>query len=124
MLVLRDIFHFRLRSKQINLLAAIEKDDISKMEGILSEGLNPNRVLALPVKEHRVPPLFFAALTGKKDAAALLLRYGADANYADDNGYTARDRAVEFGHSEVANMLAKAELAQSNGKGPQPPQPK
>ena len=50
-------------------------------------------------------PLHFAASSGRKDAAELLLASRASVNAKDNNGWTPLHMAAVYGHKEIAELL-------------------
>ncbi len=57
----------------------------------------------------RWTPLMFAAAEGHADVVAALLSAGADPAMQDTDGDTARDFALQRGHSAVAALIARAQ---------------
>ena len=53
-------------------------------------------------------PLHYAALLGSTPLATLLADRGADRSLKDGDGNTAADVARSEGHSEIAELLARA----------------
>lgn len=49
--------------------------------------------------------LMFAARDSTPEMVKMLLDYGADPSYTDEDGKTAYDYAVEEGHTELAELL-------------------
>jgi ankyrin repeat protein len=52
-----------------------------------------------------VTPLHIAAQKGNLDLVKILLSHKADAHALDDKGRSPRDRALQWGHPEVARFL-------------------
>jgi len=52
-----------------------------------------------------VTPLHIAAQKGNMDLVKILLSHKADAQALDDKGRSPRDRALQWGHPEVARFL-------------------
>ena len=67
-------------------------------------------------------PLHWAARTGAKDVAELLLVKGAEVNARDDRGNTALHLAALYNRDEFAQLLvtkgADADVANTDGKTP------
>ena len=52
-------------------------------------------------------PLFFAATSGFKEIAEMLIAEGADVNAKNDDGKTPLDWAIENNRTEIADLLRK-----------------
>jgi ankyrin repeat protein len=84
--------------------------------------LTGNSDLALIKDPAGETPLHFAALKGHKDAAALLLSYGANVNAKDNYGETPLHAAAAAGFKNVAELLLanKADVNARDSDGDTP----
>ena len=60
-------------------------------------------------------PLHYAALNGHALAAEAIIAHRADPNQADGDGSSPLEAALEFGHVEVAHVLARGEPPTEEG---------
>ena len=58
------------------------------------------------------PELLRAAWDGQTDKVRQLLSQGADPTYRDSDGFRAIDCARDSGHTDIVNLLQKAQAAQ------------
>ena len=97
------------------LFYAVEKGNMVYAQKLLSMNLDPN------VKgPNGYSPLMYAAARGHAGLAELFLRNGGNALLVNDEGDSAVDLALRMGHSQVAELLKQARLAQmaaQNSKG-------
>jgi uncharacterized protein len=77
--------------------------DVDIVRMLLDKGADPNAT-----SQSGSTPLHTVAFTGDRASLDLLLAYGADPAIRSADGKTARDLAVERGHEEVADVLARA----------------
>ena len=89
-----------LVSLDSELLKAVERGDVGKVEELLKRGANPNTK-----DEKGRTPLHYAAAMGHLDIAKLLLERGADPSARDKYGQTPANVARAEGHSEVAELI-------------------
>lgn len=92
------------RPLQLELLKAVEREDINKVKGLLEAAVSVN------VQDHNgFSPLFSAAESNNKDMAALLIAHGAYINIQSTAsvGFTPLSIAAIRGHTEIVNMLLK-----------------
>lgn len=72
-----------------------------------------------PIKEDRITPLIIAILCNEPDVARLLLRYGADVNRTDDDGFAPLHHAPNAGMGKLLiDAGAEIEARGNNGKTP------
>lgn len=86
----------------VDLLAAVEQDDIDAMRRLIGEGADVNFV-------GEASPLIAAAAKGNAEAVRLLLDAGADPNLAEGHaGFTPIIAAASHGRLEIVKMLVEA----------------
>jgi hypothetical protein len=96
------IIVFGLQScMRIDLLDAVEKDNVSEVNRLIDSGADPNA----GVNIHGNLPLHWAAIHGAGDAAKALIRRGADINAKNNSGSTPLLVSVLNSHSSVAHVL-------------------
>lgn len=87
------------------LKEAIEKDSLITIKKMLEEGVNPN----LEIDEK---PLLVFAINQKAsmEIIELLIEYGADINYIDEEGVGILDEAISNRNLELVKLLASKEV--------------
>ena len=83
------------------LHAAAYMDDVETAELLLGRGAPVND----QENKAKVTPLSVASEEGNADVAAVLIRYGADVEKAEQNGYTPLTRALWRVQNEVVSLL-------------------
>ena len=103
------------KEAQKALFYAVEKGNMVYAQKLLNMNLDPNV---------RGPsgytPLMYTAAKGHAGLAELFLRNGADTTLVNDEGDSAVDLALRFGHSPVADLLKQARMQQMAKKGGKP----
>jgi ankyrin repeat protein len=93
------------------LLRAVINTDISIIRLLLQAGADPNVHYDTgdpsTVKQDGTTPLIAAARRGEVVIASLLLEAGADRHARDRTGRTALMRAIEWGTTEVVDLLTE-----------------
>ena len=82
-----------------DLCKTIETGTEADLWNILSSDINPN------IGMYGETPLHIAARLGRFDMVCKLLMYGAKLTILDNDGFTARDRAMECGYGEIAELI-------------------
>ena len=95
------------------LFYAIEKSNLVYAQKVLEMNFDCNLQ-----HDNGYTPLAYASMKGNTRMVELLLRNGADPAQVTKEGDTPVELALRFGHSEVADVLKQARLAQSTA--PQP----
>jgi energy-coupling factor transporter transmembrane protein EcfT len=97
------------------LFYAVEKGNMVYAQKLLNMNLDPNV---------RGPsgytPLMYSAAKGHAGLAELFLRNGADTTLVNEEGDSAVDLALRFGHSTVADLLKQARMQQIAQRGDKP----
>lgn len=97
---------------------AIELDHLALAERLLRAGARPDPVAA----DAAVVPMLTAARHGNVEAARVLLRHGADAQWRDSSGTSLLQTAVDMDSMQVAEAIIEAGAdpwqADSNGTTP------
>jgi len=103
------------KEAQKALFYAVEKGNMVYAQKLLNMNLDPNV---------RGPggytPLMYSAAKGHAGLAELFLRNGADTTLVNEEGDSAVDLALRFGHSTVADALKQARMQQMAMKGSKP----
>lgn len=100
------------KEAQKALFYAVEKGNMVYAQKLLNMNLDPN------VKgPGGYTPLMYSAAKGHAGLAELFLRNGADTTLVNDEGDSAVDLALRFGHSNVADVLKQARMQQLAQKG-------
>lgn len=86
------------------LMHASYEGDVEKISALLEEGSDPNAR-----DESGDTALMFASLGGHFLIVKMLLAHGADVTSQAKNGWTALQAARSRHHSEVINLLERAE---------------
>ena len=94
-----------------NLWGAARTGDLEGIKRYLAEGADINKLS----EQANLSPLSWATLTGKTEAAELLLKLGADVNVRQEDGGTPLHIAAFLGRAELAELLIK-EGADVNAK--------
>ena len=94
-----------------NLWGAARTGDLDGIKRYLAEGADINELSG----QANLSPLSWATLTGKTEAAKLLLKLGADVNVRQEDGGTPLHIAAFLGRAELAELLIK-EGADVNAK--------
>lgn len=95
------------KEAQKALFYAVEKGNMVYAQKLLNMNLDPN------VKgPGGYTPLMYSAAKGHAGLAELFLRNGADTTLVNDEGDSAVDLALRFGHSNVADVLKQARMQQ------------
>ena len=89
--------------KNISIHSAASEGNLDLIRSMLIK--NPDLVNS--IEKFGFTPLHFAAFTGNKDVADLLLTQGADVNAKFYQGITPMQVAVQKGHKEVIDLLIK-----------------
>ena len=89
----------------LHFLALLSDDDdpaadLARAQDLLSRGANPN-----VVNQFDNTPLMFAARTNFIKMASLLIANGAFVDGRDNLGYTAMDKAISEGHTQMQALL-------------------
>ena len=88
------------KANYIDLIKAVETNDLPEVRRLLDEGISAN------VRDKRgYPVLYFASYRGYQDIVKLLIEKGADVNAKGDTGYTPLHGAAQGGRLEVAEIL-------------------
>lgn len=93
------------------MLKAIHQNDIEQLDFLLKSHINPDTSFPFltvfnPVVEQT--PLQFAAKTGNIEATKVLLKHGADVNYAKGNApVSALAYALAYRHFEIVKLLVE-----------------
>lgn len=74
-------------------------------------------VRSVGADQHGQTPLMWACVGGRLDAAALLVRRGADPAAADERGYTPMVHAVQYGFLHIVHWLAQLRPRRSRAAG-------
>lgn len=82
------------------LMYAVELDDLTKVELLLSSGAESNAR-----NDSGATALLMASAYGQRKAAELLLAAGADPNIASNRGDTPLASAIQYEHSDIAVLL-------------------
>jgi ankyrin repeat protein len=96
------------------LFYAIEKSNLVYAQKVLEMNFDCNLQ-----HDNGYTPLAYASMKGNTRMVELLLRNGADPAQVTKEGDTPVELALRFGHSEVADVLKQARLAQATA-APQP----
>lgn len=88
------------------LFYGIEKNNLVYTQKVLTMNFDPN----MP-HENGHTPLGYAAMKGNPQMVELLLRNGADPHRASKDGASAVELALQFGHSDAADVLKRARQA-------------
>jgi ankyrin repeat protein len=103
------------KEAQKALFYAVEKGNMVYAQKLLNMNLDPN------VKgPGGYTPLMYSAAKGHAGLAELFLRNGADTTLVNDEGDSAVDLALRFGHSNVADVLKQARMQQMAQKSSRP----
>ncbi len=86
---------------QTALIFAVKGSHVDTVEYLLENGAD---IDAKSIKQG-FTALITAAAIGNEGVVRLLLEHGADKNIAESNGNTALDRARQYGHPEIAELL-------------------
>ena len=92
------------------LFYAIEKNNLVYAQKVLGMNFDPNMH-----HDNGYSPLAYAAMRGSLPMIELLLRNGADPQMTTREGDTPVERALRFGHAEVADGLKVARRAAAAG---------
>ncbi len=88
------------------LVQAVSVNDTNTMQSLISKGANVNQRFG----KMGETVLFRAALWGRRDAASLLMKAGADLSVTNKWGNTPFQIAASRGHKAVAELLLKKEM--------------
>jgi cytohesin len=99
-------------------MRAVVQGDLAKVQALLKD--NPGLVLS--ADERDMTPLHWAAISGHKDVAELLLAHGADVSARSSFSDAPLDEAVRGGHKEVVELLLAhgADINAKDGFGDTP----
>jgi ankyrin repeat protein len=82
---------------------AVKQGNLEEVKALLRD--NPDLVFC---KDNDAwGPLHWAAASGHKDVAELLLANGADVNAKDSNGWTPLHFAAAYGYKDLAELLRR-----------------
>ena len=94
--------HLIFAKTNTDLIDAVEKADIKKVEELLIKGSDPNAKNRLGKVA-----LHYASKRGDVKIARLLLKHGADVNASSELDLTSLFYAVENGHTKMIELLLK-----------------
>ena len=86
-------------STSADLCETIENGTATDVWNILANDVNPN------IGRDMQTPLHIAAILGQSEMVYRLLLYDADVSLLDKDGFTARDRALQFGYLDIVQLL-------------------
>ena len=98
------------------LHVAVMNNDTKAVAELISAGANVNGHYCRMDRYHEDTAIIRAAVFNCPEAMALLIKYGADINYANQFGDTALMESARFGHTETTELLLKAH-ANVNARG-------
>ncbi|XP_065647173.1 poly [ADP-ribose] polymerase tankyrase [Hydra vulgaris] len=98
----------------MDVLKAIRKNDIKKLEKLLKKGFKPNSVLdefdGNNQLKYSTIPLSLAAKEGYTDIVSLLVKYGANLHASNDDWEAPMHIAAFYGHVDVMRFLLTRDI--------------
>jgi len=111
-----DIFgltaiYYALENKHDNVVKILSQPEIDKCDDMFIPQQYNEEILSIPTflrKYSAMYPLHYAAITGNKVNAELLIDTGTSVTALDNNGYSPLGYAINNKHDEVSTMLRNA----------------